>query len=222
MTLASSSAPFPLCDLVEGGCRESRPRDDLAVNHDYAVFAERTHRELLVPGQPELSHHDHVEGESERIRHLARHRNTATGQPQHDGIAPAQVQQALRQLATRVDPVHERYSHSILNRLSPIGSRSDYLDVGDVGAGRTGASPIDQRIDRRPRALGLDLDRAVIQVPHETGHPRPLGLPAGGEAETHRLNAAVHDDVTSNTVHRANVTNRDRSSGGDAIAQQAT
>jgi hypothetical protein len=62
----------------------------LVVDDDRAVFADGAHRELSVPGHPELADQDHVDRRPDRPSDLGRHRHAAAREPDDDhGVAGA-------------------------------------------------------------------------------------------------------------------------------------
>src|SRR6185312_10093389 len=77
------------------------------VDDAHAVLANRAHRILRMPSTAELAHHDHVERRLECARDLMPHRHTAAGKAEHDGVAPAQLQQDLREAPSGIRSVCE-------------------------------------------------------------------------------------------------------------------
>jgi hypothetical protein len=61
-------------------------RDHLVVENANAPGGDRTHGEFGMPGQPELSHHEHVKGRLERAGDFVGDWNTASRQREHDHI----------------------------------------------------------------------------------------------------------------------------------------
>ena len=92
------------CELVTGGADGA---DDLVAHDADAAFADRPHRQLLVPGRAELADHDHVERRTERVGDLAGDGDTTPGQAEHHDVGSPEALQLMGQLPARLHPIGE-------------------------------------------------------------------------------------------------------------------
>lgn len=77
----------------------------VVVDHDRAVFADGTHRELAVPRHAQLADQDHVDRRPDRPGDLDRHRHATTGKPDDDhGIAVATARERIADRDTEPPP----------------------------------------------------------------------------------------------------------------------
>src|SRR5438876_2879285 len=81
-------------------------RHDVFVDNSHAARGDRTHRELTITGNAELSHHENIERDAQRRRHFVPDRHTTPRQGEHDHVGvPRVFLQMLREDATRLVPV---------------------------------------------------------------------------------------------------------------------
>jgi hypothetical protein len=88
------------------------PTHHVLVDHDRPVLAERAHRQLAVPRNPELSHQDHVDRCTDGAGDLHRDRDATAGQADDDGRAVTTMPgkafpHLLTQALASVDPIVE-------------------------------------------------------------------------------------------------------------------
>jgi hypothetical protein len=69
------------------GGRDAKPADEILAHHPDAAAGDGTHGELLVPGDPQLPHQEHVEGRAQLAGNLIGHWDAAPREPQHDHVA---------------------------------------------------------------------------------------------------------------------------------------
>ena len=58
----------------------------LTVEHEHPAGGQRAHRQLGVPGQTELAHHEDIQRRAQRPRDLRAHRHTTARQRQHQHV----------------------------------------------------------------------------------------------------------------------------------------
>ena len=86
--------------------------DDVGVDHAHIVLTDRSHAQFGLERNAQLSHEDHVEWSPEFACHFGRHRYTASGQTDDDGVGAAEVTQAGGESLAGVDPVAEHVPSS--------------------------------------------------------------------------------------------------------------
>jgi hypothetical protein len=89
------------------------PGNDLLVEHQRVVFAERAHRQLGLEGHPQLAHHDHIQRCAQR--YLEGDRDPAPGQPEHHDVRTLIAPQPLGQLAPGIHPINEHHCGTSLS-----------------------------------------------------------------------------------------------------------
>src|SRR4029077_15665202 len=99
--------------------------DDFVVEHAHAARRERTHRELLAPGDSELAHDERIERRVQSARNLVRHRDASPWNPENDDVVAVCVAREItRELASRRATACEACGHPALYLLR--------LPAGDV------------------------------------------------------------------------------------------
>jgi integrase/recombinase XerD len=78
-----------------------------------------------------------------------------------------------------------------------LGRLGRDVDALDLGAARTAAAEVDERLDILALALEDRLDRSVRPVPHPAGDPARPRRPLDGEAVTDSLDEAVCDHASA-------------------------
>ena len=97
-------APFPALELpafdpghvfhLRG--RDAQPANKILAHHPDSAAGDRAHGELLVPGDPQLPHQQHVEGRAELAGNLVGHWNPAPRESEHHHVASAAESAELR------------------------------------------------------------------------------------------------------------------------------
>ncbi len=112
---------------VERPIGDAEAFDHVVVADDDVARRDRAHRELLVAGNADLAHDDHVEFEVERPGDLGGDGNAATWQRQHERIAQivgrAPLAQCADEGAAGVDSITEQSSQDLDGSVAVI-SRS--------------------------------------------------------------------------------------------------
>jgi hypothetical protein len=78
-------------DSFDGGLWYPETLDHFAIEHDHATGRDRSHGDLLVPGDPELADDEDVQWGAEARRDLVSDRDSAPGQGEHHDIPPAGI-----------------------------------------------------------------------------------------------------------------------------------
>jgi hypothetical protein len=142
-------APLLRVDRFNPFCGQIQSLDQLGVEHTHASRRDRSKRELLMTGYPQLANQVDVKRQIQLASHLVGHGNAAARQPQDDHIVAAGIlAQTLGQTPPRFAPVAE--APDLCDGLSVAHRRS----AAQRPSGRSG-SLVEARHSARSR-VGTD------------------------------------------------------------------
>jgi hypothetical protein len=78
-------------DCLDHIVRNAQTGHHVVIEHAHAAGRDRTHRQLLVAGNPQLAHEKHVQGCAEDPGHLVRDGYAATREGQDDHIGAISI-----------------------------------------------------------------------------------------------------------------------------------
>jgi hypothetical protein len=84
-------ASFRTGDALDDVRREVQAAHHVVVEDHHAAAGDRPHGQLLLAGDPEFAHDEHVQRRAQPLRHLVAHWHASAGQGQHHDVGALSV-----------------------------------------------------------------------------------------------------------------------------------